>query len=131
MEPSIEEKLKSLSKDEGSFEKLKDLYEGLSEDKQKLQKHLRLLEQSIENDYDSILITDINLEKPGPKIVYVNDGFTEITGYSREEVIGKTPRILQGPKTDREVLDRLKERLKHGKPFFGQAVNYKKMVPNL
>lgn len=126
MESKIEKKLKSLSKDDQAFNELKELFEELSDDADHFEKHLRLLEQAIENDYDSILITDLQLEKPGPTIVYVNDGFTDMTGYSRKEAIGKTPRILQGPKTDRAVLDRLKERLKNGKPFFGQAVNYKK-----
>ncbi|MDY6868940.1 MAG: PAS domain S-box protein, partial [Chloroflexota bacterium] len=64
--------------------------------------------------------------KPGPKIVYVNEGFCKMTGYTKEEVIGKTPRILQGPKTDRAILDKLKRKLKEGQAFFGQAVNYKK-----
>lgn len=126
MESKIEKKLKSLSKDSQSFNDLKELFEELSEEADRFKKHLRLLERAIENDYDSILITDLQLDEPGPSIVYVNDGFTDMTGYTRDEVIGKTPRILQGPKTDRAVLDRLKERLKNGKPFFGQAVNYKK-----
>ncbi len=90
------------------------------------ERNLRLLEAAIRQDYDSILITELSLDAPGPKIVYVNDGFTRITGYSREEVIGKTPRILQGPKTDRAVLDKLKESLNKGKSFFGQTVNYRK-----
>lgn len=90
------------------------------------ERNLRLLEAAIRQDYDSILITELSLYAPGPVIVYVNDGFTRITGYSREEVIGKTPRILQGPKTDRAVLDKLKDALQKGHSFFGQTVNYRK-----
>jgi PAS domain S-box-containing protein len=90
------------------------------------ERNLRLLEAAIRQDYDSILITELSLDDPGPKIVYVNDGFTRITGYSREDVIGKTPRILQGPKTDRAVLDKLKDALRKGHSFFGQTVNYRK-----
>ncbi len=126
METALKEKLKELSKDEESFELLSQLYDDLNEDKQKFEKRLRLLENVTQHDYDSILVTELALEKPGPKIVYVNNGFTEITGYKPEEVIGKTPRILQGPKTDQEVLNRLKERLESGRSFFGQAVNYRK-----
>jgi len=88
--------------------------------------HVELLENAIRNDYDSILITELNLEKPGPKIVYVNEGFTRMTGYSKEETIGKTPRMLQGPKTDRAILDRLKRRLIEGQAFFGHTINYRK-----
>jgi PAS domain S-box-containing protein len=90
------------------------------------ERNLRLLEAAIRQDYDSILITELGLDAPGPLIVYVNDGFTRITGYSREEVIGKSPRILQGPKTDRAVLDKLKDALQKGHSFFGQTVNYRK-----
>lgn len=49
-----------------------------------------------------------------------------MTGYSREEVIGKSPRILQGPKTDRKVLDELRRCLENGEPFFGETINYRK-----
>jgi len=118
--------LESLSKDEESFKKLKKHIEEIEREKDFYQRSLNLLEQAIKHDYDSILITELNYEKPGPKIVYVNEGFCEMTGYSRDEVIGKTPRILQGPKTERKVLDRLKKRLKEGNSFFGQTVNYRK-----
>jgi PAS domain S-box-containing protein len=119
-------KLQQLAKNQAAFEELKQLFTQLYEDKKATEKHLQLLERAISNDYDSIIITELELEKPGPKIVYVNDGFTKLTGYSKNEVIGKTPRILQGPKTDRATLDRLVRSLHEGKSFFGQAVNYRK-----
>ncbi len=86
----------------------------------------RLLASVVHFSEDSIIITNTELDLPGPLIVYVNPGFTKTTGYVPEEVLGKTPRILQGPKTDRFVLNRLKETLKAGKVFFGQAINYRK-----
>lgn len=100
--------------------------EDLLKELQQTKLHLHLLEKAIESDYDSIIITEVGMESPGPRIVYVNDGFTRMTGYSREEAIGQTPRILQGEKTDRKVLDNLKERLNLGKSFFGHTVNYRK-----
>ena len=118
--------LKSLSKDEESFNKLEKHINAIEKERDFYKRSLNLLEQAVQHDYDSIVITELNYEKPGPKIVYVNDGFCEMTGYSKEEVIGKTPRILQGPKTERKVLDRLKKRLKEGNSFFGQTVNYRK-----
>jgi PAS domain S-box-containing protein len=118
--------LKKWCKDEESFKKVKSVVESIVDKGNELEKRLNLLESAIRSDYDSILITELTLEKPGPRIVYVNDGFCKMTGYSKEEVIGKTPRILQGPKTDRDVLDKLKRRLKEGQSFFGQAVNYRK-----
>lgn len=126
MQSDINKHLQELSKDEQAYTKLKELFNSLKEQKEKYERNLNLLESAIRNDYDSILITELELEKPGPKIVYVNDGFSKMTGYSREEVIGKTPRILQGPKTDRAILDKLKRKLKEGQAFFGQAINYKK-----
>ena len=66
------------------------------------------------------------LEKPGPRITYVNPAFTEITGYSSEDVIGRTPRILQGPETEPWVIERLRQRLKRGLRFEGEAINYRK-----
>lgn len=86
----------------------------------------RLLQLAVHDAEDSVLITDAELEPPGPRIVFVNPGFTRLTGYSVKEVLGKTPRILQGPKTDRKVLDRLKHCLKNGKPFSGETINYRK-----
>lgn len=118
--------LKSLAKDEESSKELIKLFEEERDRTSTYKMHLELLESAIRNDYDSILITDLSLEKPGPRIVYVNDGFEKMTGYTREEVIGESPRILQGEKTDRKTLDRLKESLIKGKSFFGQTVNYRK-----
>ena len=126
IDAKILEELKKYSKDEASFKKLEELFGNMYASHQQLKEQLELLEGAIRNDYDSILITELNLEKPGPRIVYVNDGFTRMTGYLPEEVVGKTPRILQGPKTDRAILDRLKRRLIEGQAFFGHSINYRK-----
>ncbi|MDZ7772473.1 MAG: PAS domain S-box protein [Balneolaceae bacterium] len=126
MSSDYQKELKELSRDEKSYRKLRELFEKEQKARKTAQTRLDLLEGAIRSDYDSILITELSLEEPGPRIVYVNDGFCEMTGYDRKEVIGKTPRLLQGPKTDRAVLDKLKRRLKEGKSFFGQTVNYRK-----
>ncbi len=118
--------IRAHAKDQSSLEALKDLFEEIIEERDTARKELKLLEAAIRNDYESILITELDLEKPGPRIVYVNEGFEKMTGYKKEEVLGETPRILQGPKTDRATLDRLRESLIEGKAFFGQTVNYRK-----
>lgn len=86
----------------------------------------RVLETAIEHSRDAIIVTTADLDWPGPRIIYANPSFTTLTGYSLQEVIGKTPRILQGPKTDRAVLRRLREQLERGESFMGEAVNYRK-----
>lgn len=126
MDSSILEQIKACSKDDASYAKLKKIFTDLHGHYNDIVGQLQLLECAVKQDYDSILITELDLELPGPRIVYVNDGFTKMTGYTKEEVIGETPRILQGPKTDRKVLDRLKQRLLDGRSFFGHTVNYRK-----
>lgn len=78
-----------------------------------------------ESDFSVVITTDA-LEPPGPVFVHVNDAFTRMTGYTREELLGATPRILQGPDTDRAVLNRLKSNLRAGDSFEGRAWNYRK-----
>ncbi len=80
----------------------------------------------LDQSYDSVVITTAQLEGDHPRILYVNRAFCEMTGYKREEVLGKTPRILQGPRTERSVLDELKRALKNNERFEGETVNYKK-----
>jgi diguanylate cyclase (GGDEF)-like protein/PAS domain S-box-containing protein len=81
----------------------------------------------LEETNDVVLITDNNLEGPdGPKILYVNKAFTKLSGYSKEELIGKTPRILQGPKTDINTLRRIKTPLSSGKELRVELLNYSK-----
>ncbi len=81
----------------------------------------------LDSIYNYVVITDGKLEGPDhPKILYVNRAFEEFTGYSASEVLGKTPRVLQGERTERKVLDRLKETLQKGEFFEGNTINYKK-----
>ena len=85
---------------------------------------LRLLGSAVEQAWESIMITEAQLDWPGPRIVFVNPAFTAMTGYAMEETVGRTPRILQGPRTDRAVLDRLRGNLERGEGFVGEAINY-------
>ena len=84
---------------------------------------LSLLQVLVENSFDSVLITDASAEG---KITYANKAFKKLTGYDPSEIIGKTPRILQGPGTDPKVIARLSDALKSGRKFEGKAINYKK-----
>jgi PAS domain S-box-containing protein len=84
---------------------------------------LALLQVLAENSFDSILITDASTEG---KIIYANEAFEKLTGHDPSSVIGKTPRILQGPGTDEKVIARISNAMKSGGKFEGKAINYKK-----
>ncbi|PJZ54955.1 PAS domain-containing sensor histidine kinase [Leptospira adleri] len=75
---------------------------------------------------DSILVTEAALDFPGPKIIFANPAFCKMTGYKLQELIGETPRILQGPLTNRKLIGDLKRALKAGEDFSGDTINYKK-----
>jgi PAS domain S-box-containing protein len=73
------------------------------------------------------MVTDTTLEGPaGPRIIYVNSAWLKMTGYSRDELSGKTPRILQGKQTDHAVVGLLKQKLRNREVFHGQTWNYRK-----
>ena len=84
---------------------------------------LPLLKVLAGNSFDSILITDNTKEG---KIVYANKAFKKLTGHDPVEVLGQTPRILQGAGTDPKVTERLRDALKTGGKFEGKAITYKK-----
>lgn len=85
-----------------------------------------LLEAAFEQAFNAIVITDADRANGGPRIVLCNDAFCEMTGYPREELIGESPRILQGPLTDPAVIDELRNCLDEERPFAGSTINYRK-----
>ncbi len=81
----------------------------------------------LENLRRGIMVTDTILEGPnGPRIVYVNRAWLKMTGYGREEIGLKTPRMLQGKHTDHTVVSSLKQKLLNREVFHGQTWNYRK-----
>lgn len=88
---------------------------------------LRLLETAVSRLNDIVLITEAEpINPPGPRIVFVNDAFVRRTGYSREEVMGKSPALLQGPRTQRAELDRIRASLEKWQPVLAELINYTK-----
>lgn len=73
-----------------------------------------------------ICITNSKSDFPGPNIIYINDNFIKKTGYTLDEIIGKTPRILQGKNTNKETLKRMKKCLLNNESFEGDIINYNK-----
>jgi PAS domain S-box-containing protein len=96
-------------------------------DRQKQNRWLRLLESVIVNANDAVVITEAEpVQLPGPHIVYVNQAFTRMLGYQPEEVVGQTPRILQGVNTDPDTLAQIRSNLKEWKPVLVEIINYHK-----
>lgn len=88
---------------------------------------LKLFENVITNTNDSVLITEAEpFDESGPRIIYVNEAFTKMTGYSAEEVIGKTPLILHGPNSNSEELSRLSAAIRNYESCEITIINYKK-----
>ncbi len=91
------------------------------------EQHLTLLESVITNTSDAVLITEAEpFDEPGPRILFVNEAFTKMTGYTAAEVMGKTPRILQGPKSDMQELKKLSRAIRKLQPFETSIINYRK-----
>ena len=87
---------------------------------------LAVLLAAIEASSEAILITSADVDEPGPQIEYANPAFTQMTGYESHEILGRTPRFLQGPLTDRNLLQRMRHALQAGERFQGEAANYRK-----
>jgi diguanylate cyclase (GGDEF)-like protein/PAS domain S-box-containing protein len=76
---------------------------------------------------DAIIVTEAEpTHSPGPRILWANDILYKSTGYQPSEVIGKSPRILQGPLTDKSVLKRLSTALENWEVCRVEVLNYKK-----
>ncbi|MEE4659798.1 MAG: EAL domain-containing protein [Halieaceae bacterium] len=85
------------------------------------------IENCLNNLNDSILITEAEpFDEPGPRILWANEVFYKSTGYKPSEVIGKTPRILQGPLTDKSVLGSLSRALRNWEVCRVELLNYRK-----
>ena len=82
---------------------------------------LRKLSLIVEQSPESIVITNLNAE-----IEYVNEAFVRNTGYSREEAIGRNPRMLQSKSTPQESYAALWASLKQGQPWSGDLYNRRK-----
>ncbi|MEM6721812.1 MAG: PAS domain-containing protein [Bacteroidota bacterium] len=72
-------------------------------------------------EYEALIITDIN-----QNIIWVNEGFTAMTGYSQKFAINRTPRFLQGMQTSQSTKSRIRNKIKQQQPFKEIIVNHKK-----
>lgn len=91
------------------------------------EQRLRLLETVITQTKDAVMITDIDTAvEVIPNIIFVNSAFTDMTGYKSEEVIGKSPVMFFGPKSDILEFDKLKTAIQEYRECYVETISYKK-----
>ncbi|WP_455185026.1 PAS domain-containing sensor histidine kinase [Azospirillum palustre] len=74
----------------------------------------------------AVIVTDSQLDVPGPTILYVNRAFTTLTGYRADEAIGRSPRFLQCRRTDSAVVATIRRDLQQGGAARVSLVNRRK-----
>lgn len=120
------EELPSGSEDRGRDDPVEDA-PGRGDVDEQERTRLRLMESAVTNAEDGVVITDAKpFGDPGPGIVYVNEAFTRMTGYAADEVMGRNPRFLQGPGTDRAAAARIRSALERREPVRVELLNYRK-----
>ncbi|RFU12928.1 PAS domain S-box protein [Rhodobacteraceae bacterium W635] len=88
---------------------------------------LRLLDAAVARVSDVILITESKPpDFPGPSVVFVNEAFEQMTGFSKQDIQGSTPRILQGPDTERARLSEIRKAIEAQQPIRTELTNYRK-----
>lgn len=73
---------------------------------------------------EGVAISDPSLDDN--PIVYVNEAFLRLTGYTREEILMRNCRFMQGPDTDQVELAKLRSAIKNGEPITIELLNYRK-----
>lgn len=73
-----------------------------------------------------VAMTIADARQPDHPVIFANDAFLALTGYGREEVLGRNCRFLQGERTDRAAVARLGRAIAAGEPMSLDLVNYRK-----
>ncbi|OYW28872.1 MAG: hypothetical protein B7Z44_06705 [Caulobacter sp. 12-67-6] len=74
----------------------------------------------------AIVVTDGTLAAPGPTILYANAAFEKMTGYGSAELLGASPRLMQGPRTSLAARKAIAKALRAGQRHTTVMVNYRK-----
>ncbi len=95
--------------------------------RKKSDQRMILLNACVSNLNDIVLIMEADpIDEPGPRIVFVNEAFERITGYTSEEALGHSPRFLYGEKTDRSILAEIHQAMVQRQPIRRQIIHYAK-----
>lgn len=76
-------------------------------------------------DYSIVGISVADMRQPDEPLIYVNNAFTALTGYSRDLAVGYNCRFLQGPDTDPAEVRKIREAIAAGEPYTGELINYR------
>nr|AML78250.1 putative LOV domain-containing protein [Chlorogalum pomeridianum] len=82
------------------------------------------LATTLERIEKNFVITDPRL--PDNPIIYASDSFLELTEYSREEILGRNCRFLQGPDTDQGTVSKIRDAIREQREITVQLINYTK-----
>jgi PAS domain S-box-containing protein len=91
------------------------------QERQRARETVLLLSEAVDQTADSVIVTDAS-----GRIEYVNPAFETTTGYTREEALGSTPRLLKSGQHDERFYKEMWEQLLAGQPFRGTLVNSRK-----
>ena len=95
--------------------------------RRKNESELLLLRKAVARLNDIVMITEAGpLASPGPRIVFVNEAFGRLTGYTAQEAVGRTPEMLYGPRTDQAALERMRKALLRGTAVREELTYYAK-----
>ena len=73
-----------------------------------------------------VLITEPTRDGARPRVLYVNQAFIEMTGWSAEDIVGRAPDVLYGKKTDRALIEEMRRTLRSGASWRGETVCYRR-----
>lgn len=94
--------------------------------KKKEKKLLQVMKIATDQCSDGIVITNAKVQEIKAKIIYTNEAFCKMTGYTYTELVGKTLSKLHGSKTDPKVLAQRRAALSSGHSFNGKLIKYRK-----
>lgn len=90
------------------------------------EQRLKQLESVITNTSEFVAIVEENYDDKHGRIIYVNDAFTDMTQFEREEVLGKSLAFLNGPETDPDKIKKLEDAMVNGEICNVEFINYRK-----